>query len=124
MPHRSEHTPVEEPLSAEDAERLAEVMRAFGTASRLRLLFALAQAERTVEDLAEAAGLEMSATSHQLRILRSLRLVRVRRQGRYAHYAVHDHHVTELLAAIRHHRDHVDLIAPPSSAPPIRIPTT
>lgn len=49
----------------------------------------------------------MSAASHQLRILRSLRLVRVRRAGRHAFYALHDHHVGALLAAVRHHREHV-----------------
>ena len=107
MPHPSEHGPVARPLDPAEAEELAETMRAFGSASRLRLLVALVDGERTVEDLASAAGLEMSAASHQLRILRSLRLVRVRRAGRHAFYALHDHHVTELLAAVRHHREHV-----------------
>ena len=107
MPRPSEHRSASRPLAADEAEDLAETMRAFGSASRLRLLVALVDGERAVEDLARTAGLEMSATSHQLRILRSLRLVRVRRQGRNAFYALHDHHVADLLAAVRHHREHV-----------------
>ena len=107
MPHPSEHRSVSRPLAAQEAEELAETMRAFGSASRLRLLVSLVDGERTVEDLAARAGLEMSAASHQLRILRSLRLVRVRRAGRHAFYSLHDHHVSELLAAVRHHREHI-----------------
>ena len=107
MPHPSEHRPPTRPLGADEAEQLAEAMRAFGSASRLRLLWALADGERTVEELADAANMEQSAASHQLRILRQLRLVAVRRDGRHAHYRLHDHHVPELLAAIRHHHEHV-----------------
>ena len=65
------------------------------------------------EGRARACELSPSATSHNLRILRSLRLVRTRRAGRYALYALHDHHVPELLAAIRHHHEHVN---PPPAA--------
>ena len=108
MPHPSEHSSASRPLGADEAEELAETMRAFGSASRLRLLVALVDGERTVEDLSRAIDLEMSATSHQLRVLRSLRLVRVRRKGRNAFYALHDHHVADLLAAVRHHREHVE----------------
>ena len=108
MPHPSEHHDVARPLSAEEADELAEVARLFGTGSRLRLLWAMVDGERTVEELAERTGLEQSAISHQLRILRQGRLVRVRRAGRHAHYRLYDHHVPELLAAIRHHREHVD----------------
>jgi DNA-binding transcriptional ArsR family regulator len=52
--------------------------------------------------------MEQSAVSHQLRMLRQLRLVSVRRDGRRAFYRLHDHHVPELLAAMRHHHEHVN----------------
>jgi DNA-binding transcriptional ArsR family regulator len=64
--------------------------------------------ERTVERLAESAGLGRSAASHSLRLLRALRLVRVRREGRHAYYSLHDHHVADLLAAVRHHHEHLE----------------
>jgi hypothetical protein len=40
-------------------------------------------------------------------VLRQHRLVAVRRDGRHGHYRLHDHHVPELLAAMRHHYEHV-----------------
>jgi DNA-binding transcriptional ArsR family regulator len=106
MPHPAEHGDAARPLGAQEAASLAEAMRAFGSASRLRLLWALGDGERTVEQLAAAVGMEQSAVSHQLRLLRQLRLVAVRRDGRHAHYRLFDHHLPDLLAALRHHHAH------------------
>jgi DNA-binding transcriptional ArsR family regulator len=112
MPHPAEHAVPSRPLSGSEPEELAETLKALGSPARLRLLVELLDGERTVDQLAEAAGLSPSATSHHLRILRALRLVRVRRAGRHAHYALHDHHIADLLAAARHHHEH--LYPPPA----------
>jgi ArsR family transcriptional regulator, nickel/cobalt-responsive transcriptional repressor len=108
MPNPTEHRFAERPLTAGEAESLAESMRAFGAGSRLRLLWAMLGGERTVEELVDLTGLAPSATSQQLRLLRQGRLVAVRRAGRHAYYRLHDDHVAELLAAIRYHHDHVE----------------
>lgn len=113
MPHPAEHEPARRPLDGLEAEELAESVRAFGSPSRLRLLGALLDDERTVDELAEATAMSASATSHQLRILRLARLVRVRRTGRHAFYAPYDEHVAELLAALRHHHEHLHPPAAP-----------
>jgi len=48
-------------------------------------------------------GMEQSALSHQLRVLREHTLVKVERQGRRRVYALHDEHVAALLEdALRH----------------------
>jgi DNA-binding transcriptional ArsR family regulator len=120
VPHPAEHATASRPLSGSEPEELAETLKALGSPARLRLLVELVDGERSVEQLAEAARLSPSATSHHLRILRTLRLVRVRRAGRHAHYALHDHHIADLLAAARHHHEHlyppaaVDLPRPPT----------
>lgn len=113
MPHPAEHE-LEAALTAEEAETLAEAMRSFGTASRLRLLWAMRSGERTVEQLVADTGMGSSAASHQLRLLRHARLVAVRRAGRHAFYRLHDHHVADLLVAIRAHHEHVH--QPPEKA--------
>ena len=112
MPHPSEHASPARSLGAEEAQQLTETLKALASPSRLRVLAELVGGERTVEQLAEASGLSPSATSHNLRILRSLRLVRTRRSGRHAYYALYDHHVPDLLAAVRHHHEHVNPPAP------------
>ena len=112
MPHPSEHASPGRSLGAEEAQQLTETLKALASTSRLRVLAELVGGERTVEQLAEASELSPSATSHNLRILRSLRLVRTRRAGRHAYYALYDHHVPDLLAAVRHHHEHVNPPAP------------
>jgi hypothetical protein len=44
--------------------------------------------------------------------------VRARRSGRNVFYSLHDHHIGDLLAAIRHHQEHVH---PPSA---VELPET
>jgi DNA-binding transcriptional ArsR family regulator len=119
VPHPSEHNPVDVPLADDEARSLAETTAMFATASRLRLLWGLLDGERTVDQLADAAELSPSAASHQLRLLRQARLVAVRRNGRHAYYRLHDHHVPDLLAAMRHHHEHVNPPAP-TEIPPAR----
>lgn len=109
MPDSSEHGSVDRPIQEEEAREIAETMRALGSPARLRLLVALIDGDKKVEGLSDAAGLEQSATSHHLRLLRSLRLVKVRRDGRHRWYSLYDHHVRDLLAAVRHHQEHVYL---------------
>src|SRR5215203_5551028 len=112
MPHPEEHGTPSRPLDANEAEELTLTLKALASPGRLRLLTELLAGERTVEDLAAAAELSVSATSHHLRLLRSLRLVRARRDGRHVRYRLHDHHIAELLAAVRHHHEHVHPPAP------------
>lgn len=107
MPSPDARKPPSGPLDAEEAEHLAELMSAFGAASRVRLLYALYGVERSVEDLASATDLPARAVSQQLRVLRLFRLVRARRDGRHIRYRLADDHVADLLAAIRAHGEHV-----------------
>ena len=53
-------------------------------------MLALWRGERCVTELADLVGLSLSATSHQLRILRDLDLVRVRRAGKNQVYALNE----------------------------------
>ncbi|HET8953113.1 MAG TPA: metalloregulator ArsR/SmtB family transcription factor [Solirubrobacteraceae bacterium] len=112
MPHPAEQDPPARPLDAGEAGELAETLKALASPGRLRVLTALLTRDRTVEQLAAEAELSVSATSHHLRLLRTLRLVRARRDGRHVRYVLHDHHIADLLAAIRHHHEHVHPPAP------------
>jgi DNA-binding transcriptional ArsR family regulator len=78
--------------------RLAETFKALSDPTRLRLIAALREAEVCVGDLARALGLEQSAVSHQLRLLRALQIVRARKVGRHVYYALDDDHVRGLFA--------------------------
>jgi DNA-binding transcriptional ArsR family regulator len=91
-------------------ERLAEIFKALGDPTRVRLLSALGTAELCVCDLATLLAVSESAISHQLRLLRSLRLVRARRDGRMVFYRLDDEHIARLLAQGREHAEEAGIV--------------
>src|SRR5258708_5582292 len=62
-------------------EQFARMGKALANPARLELLDLLAQGERSVEELAAAAGMKVSNTSAQLRALAAAGLVAARRDG-------------------------------------------
>lgn len=94
----------------DDVVDLADVFGLLAVPGRLRLLVALLEGELCVCDLAAAAGMSESATSHALRILRAHRVVSVRRAGRMAYYALADAHVRMLLDVALTHIEHSVLV--------------
>jgi DNA-binding transcriptional ArsR family regulator len=100
------HDPAE--LDADFARAVAETMQALATPSRLRILGRLHSGPCAVNELAGAVGMESSAVSHQLRLLRHLGLVVGRRQGRQVVYELHDDHVGELLEHAISHVEHLN----------------
>jgi ArsR family transcriptional regulator len=76
---------------------LAETFQALGDTSRIQIVWALAQGELCVGDIAELLSMSQPAVSHHLRTLRNLRLVKVRRDGRTSYYCLDDEHIENLL---------------------------
>lgn len=60
-------------------------------------------------ELAAEVGMERSACSHQLRLLRNLGLVTGTCPGRSVMYALYDDHVAELLDQALYHVEHLQL---------------
>jgi ArsR family transcriptional regulator, nickel/cobalt-responsive transcriptional repressor len=91
------------------AQAAADAMQALSAPSRLRILARLHVGPASVGDIAAAVGMEGSAVSHQLRLLRHLGLVAGRRDGRQVVYELHDDHVAEMLQQVMAHVAHVRL---------------
>jgi DNA-binding transcriptional ArsR family regulator len=89
--------PAQTNVDEQTAARVAELFRALGDGSRVRILLALVAGEKYVGALAAETSVSESAVSHHLRSLRQLRLVKVRREGRLAFYSLDDDHVATLL---------------------------
>lgn len=91
------------------ARQVAETMQALATPSRLRILARLYDGPASVGEISEAIGMDGSAVSHQLRILRHLGLVSGEREGRRVNYSLHDEHVGQLLEQAMSHVEHLRL---------------
>lgn len=94
------------------AKSVATTLQALATPSRLLILGRLHEGPATVGDLADAVGMERSAVSHQLRLLRNLGLVHDERRGRSIVYSLYDNHVAQLLDEAVYHAEHLRLSAP------------
>jgi rhodanese-related sulfurtransferase/predicted transcriptional regulator len=79
----------------------AEVAKALGHGHRLEILELLAQGERSVEALAERAGLSVANASQHLRLMRRAGLLVSRRDGKRILYRPSDASVLDLAAALR-----------------------
>ena len=77
---------------------LAELFKVFGDSTRIKILYALFEAELCVCDIAQLLGLSQSAVSHQLRVLKSSRLVKPRKDGKTVFYSLADDHVRSIIA--------------------------
>lgn len=76
---------------------IAGTFKVLAHPTRIRIIQALARAELCVCEISEVLGLSVSATSHQLRLLRNLRLVRARSEGKLVYYALSDPFLVSLL---------------------------
>ena len=99
-------------IDEQTAASVAMTMQALATPSRLRILGRLRQGPAPVGELAADIGMEQSAVSHQLRMLRHLGLVTGQRTGRKVVYALFDSHVAMLLDDAVYHAEHLHLGIP------------
>ena len=91
-------TPGEDELAA-----MAELFKVFGDSTRIKILYALFEAELCVCDLAELLGLSQPAMSYQLKILRQAKLIRNRRDGKTVYYSLSDDHVKTIIGMAKEH---------------------
>lgn len=82
-------------------EQIARISKAAAAPKRLELLDLLSQGPRTVEVLADLAGITVGNASQHLKILRAARLVDARKQGLYVEYRLADEEVADFFVALR-----------------------
>ncbi|MFA5011187.1 MAG: metalloregulator ArsR/SmtB family transcription factor [Ignavibacteria bacterium] len=71
--------------------------------TRVKILFALTNAELCVCDIAALMDVSVSAISHQLRLLRHSKLVKFRKEGKMVYYSLDDNHIKSILKNILKH---------------------
>lgn len=75
----------------------AEFFKIFGDSTRIKLLYVLLQSSSCVNELAQSVGMNQSAVSHQLRILKQAKLIKGTRRGKTVVYELADEHVATIL---------------------------
>ena len=75
---------------------LAELFKVFGDSTRIKILWALYEAEMCVCDIAYLLNMTQSAISHQLRVLKQAKLVKNRKEGKIVYYSLQDEHIKQI----------------------------
>ena len=75
---------------------LAELFKIFGDPTRIKILWALDEAEMCVCDISVLLNMTQSAISHQLRVLKQANLVKKRKTGKIVFYSLKDEHVKQI----------------------------
>ncbi|HVI42765.1 MAG TPA: metalloregulator ArsR/SmtB family transcription factor [Anaerovoracaceae bacterium] len=75
---------------------LAELFKVFGDSTRVKILWALDEAEMCVCDISFLLNMTQSAISHQLRVLKQAKLVKNRKEGKIVFYSLEDEHVKQI----------------------------
>ncbi len=84
-------------------QELAELFKLFSDTTRVRILWALSEAEMCVCDICALLQMKQPAVSHQLRNLKQARIVKNRREGKVIFYSIDDEHIRQLLNLAMEH---------------------
>jgi DNA-binding transcriptional ArsR family regulator len=88
------------------AAGLADVFKALGDPTRVKIIYTLLQNELCVHDLTVVLDMGQSAVSHQLRYLRNLRIVKRRKVGKTVFYSLDDEHIEQIFVQMLQHIKH------------------
>ncbi|HCY9027129.1 ArsR/SmtB family transcription factor [Enterococcus faecalis] len=90
----------------EEIKQVSQLYKVLSDPTRLRILLLLKEGEHNVTEISEQLGMEQSAVSHQLKLLRDSRVVKARREGKTIFYTLDDHHVIDILNQTFEHIEH------------------
>ncbi|WP_336087036.1 ArsR/SmtB family transcription factor [Nocardia sp. SSK8] len=117
------------PLAEDQVGLVVEVFRMLADPTRVQVLWALADAELSVNELAQRVGKPGPSVSQHLAKLRMARLVRTRREGTTIYYSLDNDHVRRLVVDAVHNAEHAGPGVPahhrgPGAEPPHEVPPT
>ncbi|MDQ0873820.1 DNA-binding transcriptional ArsR family regulator [Paenibacillus sp. V4I3] len=103
----SEQLMQEPQITEEQAVGIAEVFKALGDPTRVKMIYYLQHRELCVHDLATLLAMGQSAVSHQLRYLRDLHIVKRRKVGKTVFYSLDDDHIEQIFVQTLGHLQHM-----------------
>jgi DNA-binding transcriptional ArsR family regulator len=102
----ADNEPLARRLPADQVDLAVEVFRMLADATRVQILWALIDGERSVSDLAEQTAKAPASVSQHLAKLRMARLVRPRREGTTIFYRLDNDHVARLITDAIYNAEH------------------
>ncbi|MEL7026693.1 MAG: metalloregulator ArsR/SmtB family transcription factor [Pseudomonadota bacterium] len=90
-------------MDTDQATELAQTFGLLADPTRVSIVMACMDAEKSVGDIAAKLSLSTSLTSHHLRLLRSARILKTERRGKQVFYSMSDACVPKVLTIMIEH---------------------
>ena len=84
-------------------EDMANLFKILGDKTRTKILAILEKGELNVSNISLMVGLNISAVSHQLRLLRQAKLIKPRKVGKEVVYSLDDDHISQIFNCALEH---------------------
>lgn len=94
---------MQEEVSEEQIYRMSGIFKILGNKTRLEILLTLMEKECCVNDISDQLGMNQSAISHQLSILRAFKIVKYKRINKKNCYSLADRHIYNILLMSKAH---------------------
>ncbi len=87
----------------ETIDKMENLLNIASDSTRLKILYAISDTEKSVSEIVDLVGASQSLVSHQLQVLRNAHLVSTRKTGTRVFYSLDDDHVNRLLELVFEH---------------------
>lgn len=85
--------------------KMEELLNVASDYTRLKILYAIMDEDKSVSTIVEEVGASQSLVSHQLKVLKKANLVTTHKEGTKVYYKLADDHVNSLLRIVQEHAE-------------------
>ena len=85
--------------------KMEELLNVASDYTRLKILYAIMDEDKSVSTIVEEVGASQSLVSHQLKVLKKANLVSTHKEGTKVYYKLADDHVNSLLKVVQEHAE-------------------
>ena len=85
--------------------KMEELLNVASDYTRLKILYAIMDEDKSVSTIVEEVGASQSLVSHQLKVLKKANLVATHKEGTKVFYKLADGHVNSLLKVVQQHAE-------------------
>ena len=78
--------------------RVSEFYKALSDFTRFKIVYALLDGEKNVNEIEKVVNMSQTEVSYQLKTLRQSRLVKYERRGQNVYYSIDDEHIKEVVS--------------------------